>query len=257
MQREPVPAGLIRGERLAAPFPVHPGLACDLYGLVVDRDAAARLEKRLAEIIRGLAALGFFAVTAIALQHQRATGITAQRTGKLHPRRFECKRRDHVVAHWLTPAHFPGIDPGEKGFCFDAGLADAAAREGFAVAVGVGACHGRVAHPDLLIGPAFLLRARLYRLAKQGPLRAMGGAGRIHKISRHVPPLDPEVRMRAVIFWKTENLARSNRRKPFAAHAKPGKTLRQSALAAKPDEREAGREGPAGYRGVIAHWRKS
>src|SRR5258708_11015626 len=133
MQREPVPAGLIRGERLAAPFPVHPGLACDLYGLVVDRDAAARLEKRLAEIIRGLAALGFFAVTAIALQHQRAISIAAQRIGKIRPRRFEFKRRDHVVVHWLNPAHFPGIDPGEKGFCFDAGLADAPPRHASAV----------------------------------------------------------------------------------------------------------------------------
>ena len=48
-----------------------------------------------------------------------------------------------------------------KRLGFDAGLADAAAGEGFAVSMGIGAGHRGVAHPDLLVGPAFLLRARL------------------------------------------------------------------------------------------------
>src|SRR5882724_13369706 len=43
VEREPVPAGLVGRERLAAPFPVHPGLARDVHGLVVDRNAAGYL----------------------------------------------------------------------------------------------------------------------------------------------------------------------------------------------------------------------
>src|SRR5207302_6010953 len=67
MQRKPVPSALIRGERLAAPFPVHPCLTGDLYRSIVDGDAARRLEIRLAKIIRGLSALRFFAVAGLAL----------------------------------------------------------------------------------------------------------------------------------------------------------------------------------------------
>ena len=63
--------------------------------------------------------------------------------------------------HGIEPAHLPGIDPGAKRLGFDAGLADAAARKGFAEAMGVGAGHRGVAHPDLLIGPAFAVRRRL------------------------------------------------------------------------------------------------
>ena len=58
-------------------------------------------------------------------------------------------------SHAIEPAHLPGIDPGEERFGFDAGLADAAAGKGFAEAMRVGAGDGGVAHPDLLVGPAF------------------------------------------------------------------------------------------------------
>src|SRR4051794_40555325 len=40
MQRQPVPAGLVGIERLAAPFAVHPGLARDIDRLVVDGERA-------------------------------------------------------------------------------------------------------------------------------------------------------------------------------------------------------------------------
>ena len=45
MQREPVPSGLVRRQRLAAPFPIHPGLSGNFDRLVVDGDAARHLEK--------------------------------------------------------------------------------------------------------------------------------------------------------------------------------------------------------------------
>src|SRR5258708_14174676 len=123
--------------------------------------------------------------------------------------------------------------------------------------MGIGARDRRVSHPYLLIGPALLLRAGLHRLAKQGPLRAIGRVGLINQIGRHVPPLDPKIRMRAAIFRKGKNLARNNRRKPFAADAKPGKTLRSRRPAAQPEKHKASRKGAARYRGVTAHWQKS
>jgi hypothetical protein len=132
-----------------------------------------------------------------------------------------------------------------KRFCLDAGLANPAAGEGFAVAVGIGAGDRGVAHPDLLVGPAFKLRARLHRLTEQGPLRAIGGAGRIHQIGRHIPPLDPVIRMRTVIFRKGKNLAGTDVGEPASLDAEPGKTLRQRALAAESEKHGAGREGAA------------
>ena len=192
MQRQPVPAGLIRRQRLAAPLPVQPGLSGDLDRLVVDGDAAGHRKIRLAVIIRGLFALRFSAVAGIALQHQRPIGVEAQRVAEIGPRCGEFERRDVGRVHRIKPAHFPGIDPGAKRACLDAGLADAAAGKSFAGSVGIRRRHRGVAHPDLLIGPAFLLRAGPRRLTKQGPLRAIGGAAGVHQIRRHVPPLDPK-----------------------------------------------------------------
>ncbi len=107
MQREPVPSGLIRSERLAAPLPIHPGQARDLVRLVVDGDAAGRFEIGLAEIIRGLSALRFLAVAGIALQHQRSIGIQPQRVTEIRARCVEFERRDGLLAHPIGPAHFP------------------------------------------------------------------------------------------------------------------------------------------------------
>src|SRR5258708_16448453 len=52
MQRQPLPAALIRRERLAAPLAVQPGLPGDLGRLVVEGDAARHSKIRLAVIIR-------------------------------------------------------------------------------------------------------------------------------------------------------------------------------------------------------------
>src|SRR5258705_12210330 len=107
MQREPVPSGLIRRERLAAPFPIHPGPPGNLHRLVVDRYVARYLEIRLAVIVRGLSALGFPAVAAVALQHQRSVGVEPERIAEIRTRCGELERRDGVVAHRIEPAHLP------------------------------------------------------------------------------------------------------------------------------------------------------
>src|SRR5258706_9521254 len=107
MQREPVPSGLTRRERLAAPFPIHPGPPGNFCRLIVDSDAARYLEIRLAVIIRGLSALGFLAVAAVALQHQRSIGVEPERIAEIRARCGEFERRDGVVAHRIEPAHLP------------------------------------------------------------------------------------------------------------------------------------------------------
>src|SRR6478672_4814174 len=114
-----------------------------------------------------------------------------------------------------------------------------------------------MSHPNLLIGPSFAWRARSHRLTKQGPLRAVGRAGLIRKVGRHVPPLDPEVRMRTVIGGKTENPAGGDGGEPFRALAESGKTLRPRRFGRKPEEKRAAREGAAGDLEFIVHRRKS
>jgi hypothetical protein len=132
MQRQPVPSALIRRQRLAAPLPVQPRLAGDLGRLVVDGNAARHSKIRLAVIIRRLFALRFAAVAAVALQHQRAIRVEAQRVAEIGARCVERQRRDVRGVHRLQPAHFPGIDPGAVRARLDTGLADAAAGKGFA-----------------------------------------------------------------------------------------------------------------------------
>ena len=130
----------------------------DVDRLVVDGEDALRRIMRLAVIIGGLFAQRFAAVAAVALQHQRPLRVEAQRVAEIGARCFQLKRRDVVVVHRIEPAHLPGIDPGAKRLCVDAGLADAAARKRLAEAMGIGAGDGGMAHPDLLVGPAFLRR---------------------------------------------------------------------------------------------------
>src|SRR5208283_5099771 len=139
MQREPVPAGLVGGERLAAPFAVHPGLARDIDRLVVDGKSPAYLEEGLAVVIRGLPALGFAAVAAIALQHQWAVGRELECVGEILGCCGEYERSDGVGIGIVRPAHLPGIDEGVKRTCLDTSLTDTAACKTFAEAMGVGA----------------------------------------------------------------------------------------------------------------------
>src|SRR5260370_10312586 len=109
----------------------------------------------------------------------------------------------------------------------------------------------------MLMGPAFLLRPGKHRLAKQGPLCAIGRARRIHEIRGQIPPFDAIVRMRTVIGRKSKRLAGNDRRKSVPSDAKSGKALRTRGLAAEPESKRAARAGAAGYEGVIARRPKS
>ncbi len=227
MQREPVPSGLIGRKRLAAPLAVHPRLSADLYRLVVEGENPGRLEKRLTVIIGRLSAFGFFAVAGVALKNERMIGFETQRVTEVPTRSRQFKRCDVHVGEAFGAVHVPGIDPGMKRMRLDTGLADAAARECFAAAVDSRARRSGMPHPDLLVGPAFLLRARRHRLPKQRPLHAIGGARGIPEVRRHVPPLDAILRMRAMIGWKCQHAPGHHGCKSFGVAAETGKALRQ------------------------------
>jgi hypothetical protein len=113
-----------------------------------------------------------------------------------------------------------------------------------------------VAHPDLLIGPAFELGARCDRLPEQGPLDAIGHAVRVDEIGRHIPPFDPKPRMRAVIGRKRECLSGNDRRESVCGFAESGKALRER-LSPEPEQQRAAGKQAARYRTATAHWRKS
>src|SRR5450759_1077942 len=85
MERKPIPSRLIRSERLATPLPIHPRLSRDLHRLIVERDDAGRLEIRLAEIVRSLAALRFPAVTRVTLKNERPFGVEPQVIAEVCP----------------------------------------------------------------------------------------------------------------------------------------------------------------------------
>ncbi|MEA2917838.1 MAG: hypothetical protein QOJ15_9919, partial [Bradyrhizobium sp.] len=71
------------------------------------------------------------------------------------------------------------------------------------------------------------------------------------------PPLDPVIRMRAVISGKSKCSAGNDWRKSLCVDAKSRKALRARAFAAKSENKRAGNEGAAGYKDTIAHRRKS
>ena len=174
MQREPVPAALVRGQRLAAPFAVHPGKPGDVERLFVDGKFARHVEERLAVIIRRLFTLGLFAVTAVTLQDQRPVGAKFQRVAEVGGGSGQLQWRDLVGIKTIERAHLPRIDEGLKGRRLGAGLTNAAAAKRFVRAVRVGARDGGVSHPGLLRRPAFQRCARAQGLPEQGPLRAVG-----------------------------------------------------------------------------------
>ena len=72
------------------------------------------------------------------------------------------------------------------------------------------------------------------RLAKQRPLRAIGRATGVGEIGGHVPPLDPELRMRTVIGGKGKCAAGDDWRKSFRASRRAPQNPARGRLAAEP-----------------------
>jgi hypothetical protein len=156
--------------------------------------------------------------------------VEAQRVAEIGARCFQLTRCDIVVVDRIEPAHFPGIDPGAKRLCVDAGLADPAARERLGKAMGIGAGDGGMAHPDCwLAQPSWGRPPRspgeTASIARHRPRHAR------REIGRHIPPLDAEFRMRPVVGGKCECPARHDCRKSIRAFTKPGKALREGLAA--------------------------
>jgi hypothetical protein len=122
--------------------------------------------------------------------------------------------------------------------------------------MGVGACDGGMAHPYLLIGPSFQLRARAHRLAKQRPLHAVSRAIPVRQIERDIPPLDAKIRMRTMIGREGEPLARDDGCKSITVHAKSGKALGQNMLLSDKQRKRAAGKAATGDPKSIAHWQR-
>src|SRR5581483_3830649 len=136
----------------------------------------------------------------------------------------------------------------------DAGLADPTARISLAETMDVGARHRGMRHPDLLVGPALLLRTGCKRLPEQRPLRAESRAAAVFQVRGHVPPLDAEVRMCPVVGREGKYLAGLHLRIVGGVLAQSGKPLRAGARA-EPEQREAADKGAARDGAVNAHLR--
>src|SRR6185437_1781216 len=135
-----------------------------------------------------------------------------------------------------------------------ASLTDAAAREGFAEAMGVGARDRGMSHPDLLTCPALPLWPGLRRLTEQRPLDAVGIAVAVFEIGGDVPPLDPIVGMWPVIGWKRKAAARHDGRKSGDVVAEASKDLRPRGARTEAESGEPDRKRAPRKSGPSAHW---
>src|SRR5436190_15409355 len=256
MQREPVPAALVRGQRLAAPFAIHPGKPGDVERLVVDGKLARHVEERLAVIIRRLFALRFLAEAAVALKDQRPVRVEFQRVAEVGSGSGQFQWRDRCRVKTVERAQLPRIDESLKRYRLGAGLADAATAKRFVRAVGVGARYGGVSHPGLLCRPAFQCCPRTQSLPEQGPLCAIGIARAISEVRRHIPPLDPKFGMRTVIGRKGERPAWNDGGKAVGFFLQPREPLR-ARFAGKREQGGCARKMAPGDFAVSAHWQRS
>ena len=214
---------------------------------------------RLAVIIGGLLAQRFPAVAGVALQYQRPVGVEAQRVTEIGAGRVQFERRDLVVVHRdrarAFPRHrsrretaLPRRRPGRRRRARTFRLKRCVSAR-VTAAWPIQICW--------LAQPSCCAPGR-DRLTKQRPLRAIGGAAAVGEVGRHVPPLDAEIRMRAVIGGKRESLAGNDRRKSFARSRRARQSLARSALARRA---RASSAPPAKARrddrDPIAHWQRS
>ena len=181
-------------QRLAAPFPVQPGLAGDRDAHAITFHFPAHTVKRLAVIVRGLPLAGFLAVTLVAVQHQGAITAQTQVVAKTFA------TGSHLQAFDARPAlQRPIIDPGPERLGLHAGLADTAARQGFARLVTTRPGQGRVPHPQVGAVPVGGFRAGAQGRAEQGPLGAPVTPLGVLEVGSDVPPFDAKAIVCAMV----------------------------------------------------------
>src|SRR5260370_219434 len=121
--------------------------------------------------------------------------------------------------------HVPGIYPGVERFGLYVRYSDAASSKSFTIPMQVCPGHGGMPHPNLLVCPPGLLRARRHRLTKQRPLSTIRSASGILEIGCDVPPLDTILWMRTMIGWKRQHRPRNERGKTLNTAAQSGESL--------------------------------
>lgn len=100
-------------------------------------------------------------------------------------------------------------------------LADPASCQTFRVAVPIRGGYGGIGHPGLI----FIVSSWGQRVAKERPLKSVILAVVAFQIGGDVPPLDPELRMRAVIGGELKARLRVGQRVSFAGCPKPREPL--------------------------------
>ncbi|MNP10788.1 hypothetical protein D3C76_1029490 [compost metagenome] len=199
VQGKPVPPRLSGRQRLAAPFPIKPGVAGDRNALAFALDFATDLVERLAVVVRRLTLAGFFAVALCAMQHQRPRAQQVQAVSKTFA------AGDHLqLPDVIATLQRPVIYPGPERLAGNTRLADTAARQGFAGLMATRAGQRRMPHPQVGAAPVGSFRAGAQGRAEQGPLCPPLTPLSVLEIGGDVPPLDAKAIVRSVIARKLQ-----------------------------------------------------
>ena len=208
--------------------------------------------ERLAVIIGGLSAIRLAAVAVVTLQHGWTIGLERQRVAEVCAGCFQRERREGAIVGVVCSLSFPESSiQAANGFAVTPACPTPPRENRLAEAVGVGARHRGVRHPDLLIGPAFAFRPWLCCLTKQSPLQPAGRLAAVDKVRGEIPPFNPKIRMWSVISGEGEHFSRRDLRKAIGRLAEPGIALR-ARTACKGERSDA-----AGMRAenpITAHW---
>ena len=207
MQREPVPAVLVRRQRLAAPFAIDPALSGDGDSLAV--------EHRASRTRAGTAGCS------------NMTPGPARTCGCSRPRLAAPRRaRSRGEAHRKNPLPTHGPRAAQNPPSYRATAACQSSIHALNGAASTPACPtpprakrsanrcvsrlviAACAMNSCRLDPAFVTVVRLVGLPEQRPLHAIACAGRVLQVRGDVPPLDPELRMRAVIGGKSRVVCR-------------------------------------------------
>ncbi|MNP50892.1 hypothetical protein D3C76_1451820 [compost metagenome] len=134
----------------------------------------------------------------------------------------------HLHAFDAPPAlQRPIIDPRPERLGLHTGLADTAARQGFARLVTTRPGQGRVPHPQVGAVPVGGFRAGAQGRAEQGPLRAPVTPLGVLEVGGDVPPFDAKAIVRAMVTRELQAMRTGHLAETVCLLPEPGIALRR------------------------------